>query len=178
MRYVQNSFTAQGSRLRPPEGTAKSGHGALSGIVSSCEANAYHITSYVFWVYHLFCLLQAADFDVKPLNPMTACSARIVAGVPARQLSPLRVRCRDAARRSGSFLGRATAVHAPAQHTAKRGQRDSLLQLYPATAALTTGYLKVSDIHRLAYWEYGNRSGIPVVAVHGGPGAGSFANHA
>ena len=34
------------------------------------------------------------------------------------------------------------------------------------------GFLKVSDIHTLYYEVYGKESGIPVLFLHGGPGAG------
>lgn len=48
--------------------------------------------------------------------------------------------------------------------------------LYPALKPFDEGYLKVSDIHQIYFAEYGNPKGIPVVNVHGGPGAGSGAN--
>jgi proline iminopeptidase len=45
-----------------------------------------------------------------------------------------------------------------------------------ATAALqppfSEGYLQVSPLHQVWYEEYGNPKGIPVVVLHGGPGAG------
>ncbi|MBP7075213.1 MAG: prolyl aminopeptidase [Rhabdochlamydiaceae bacterium] len=44
--------------------------------------------------------------------------------------------------------------------------------LYPITQPREEGYLKVSDIHNLYYAVYGNPNGIPVVVLHGGPGAG------
>ena len=44
--------------------------------------------------------------------------------------------------------------------------------LYPITKPREEGYLKVSDIHTLFYAVYGNPQGIPVVVLHGGPGAG------
>lgn len=34
------------------------------------------------------------------------------------------------------------------------------------------GYLKVSDLHEIYYETFGNPEGIPVVVLHGGPGAG------
>ncbi len=43
---------------------------------------------------------------------------------------------------------------------------------YPLTACLEEGYLKVSNIHTLYYATYGNTKGIPVIVLHGGPGAG------
>src|SRR5690242_19946539 len=44
--------------------------------------------------------------------------------------------------------------------------------LYPAKTAYKEGYLKVSNLHSLWYAEYGNPQGVPIVFVHGGPGAG------
>ena len=39
-------------------------------------------------------------------------------------------------------------------------------------ASYKTGYLDVSDEHQLYYELYGNPKGIPVLFLHGGPGAG------
>ncbi|MEK9907356.1 MAG: alpha/beta fold hydrolase, partial [Gammaproteobacteria bacterium] len=36
-----------------------------------------------------------------------------------------------------------------------------------------THYLKVSDLHKIYVEEYGNPDGIPMLFLHGGPGAGS-----
>lgn len=44
--------------------------------------------------------------------------------------------------------------------------------LYPVTQARLEGVLKVSEKHTLHYALYGNPKGIPVVVLHGGPGAG------
>lgn len=44
--------------------------------------------------------------------------------------------------------------------------------LYPIAQAREKGFLKVSEIHTLFYALYGNPNGIPVVVLHGGPGAG------
>lgn len=46
-------------------------------------------------------------------------------------------------------------------------------QLYPELAARHTYHLDVGDGHTLYVEESGNPEGIPVVVVHGGPGAGS-----
>jgi proline iminopeptidase len=46
-------------------------------------------------------------------------------------------------------------------------------QLYPEIEPYATGYLQVSDLHRIYYEESGNPAGKPVVIVHGGPGGGS-----
>ncbi len=64
----------------------------------------------------------------------------------------------------------------------------SLLDIYPASYSLKQladeylyspselrrqGHLSVSERHKIWFMEYGNPEGIPVVAVHGGPGGGS-----
>lgn len=49
--------------------------------------------------------------------------------------------------------------------------------LFPAIEPYQTGWLKVDDIHTL-YWEVsGNPKGVPVVFLHGGPGAGTQSVH-
>lgn len=49
--------------------------------------------------------------------------------------------------------------------------------LYPDSAPLETGFLKVSDLHTV-YWEtHGKPDGIPVVCLHGGPGSGMSGWH-
>jgi len=50
-------------------------------------------------------------------------------------------------------------------------------ELYPEIEPHESGMLEVGDGHQL-YWEVsGNPAGKPVVFLHGGPGAGSSANH-
>lgn len=44
--------------------------------------------------------------------------------------------------------------------------------LFAAIKPFQEGYLKVSPPHELWYAQYGNPSGIPVIVLHGGPGAG------
>ena len=46
-------------------------------------------------------------------------------------------------------------------------------KMYPQTQPFNVGRLKVSDIHTVAYFEYGNPLGKPVLVVHGGPGGGT-----
>jgi len=47
-------------------------------------------------------------------------------------------------------------------------------QLYPLVSPLRTGFLQVSEIHKL-YWEVcGNEKGVPVIVLHGGPGGGCW----
>jgi proline iminopeptidase len=48
--------------------------------------------------------------------------------------------------------------------------------LFPITAPLTEHYLKVSELHEIWIAEYGNPKGIPMLVVHGGPGAGVSPN--
>lgn len=52
-------------------------------------------------------------------------------------------------------------------------QSTSRLGLYPMYDARHTGRLRVSDLHELHWEESGNPAGLPVIAVHGGPGGGS-----
>jgi len=44
--------------------------------------------------------------------------------------------------------------------------------LYPAIEPYATGFLQVSELHKVYYEECGNPQGKPVVFLHGGPGAG------
>lgn len=56
-------------------------------------------------------------------------------------------------------------------------RRAPLLDLFPPITPFETGYIKVDDIHEL-YWEQsGNKDGIPIVLLHGGPGAGAGPVH-
>lgn len=45
-------------------------------------------------------------------------------------------------------------------------------RLYPPVEPYLSGYLRVSELHQLYYELCGNPDGLPVVFVHGGPGAG------
>ena len=49
--------------------------------------------------------------------------------------------------------------------------------LYPPINPFDVGRLKVDDIHTLYYEQSGNPEGVPVVYLHGGPGAGSQPKH-
>ncbi len=56
-------------------------------------------------------------------------------------------------------------------------QDDTLLDLFPEIEPYATGYLDVGSGHQL-YWEQsGNPDGVPVVLLHGGPGAGASPKH-
>jgi proline iminopeptidase len=50
--------------------------------------------------------------------------------------------------------------------------------LYPPIKPLRSYKMKVSDIHTVAFWTYGNPNGKPVLFVHGGPGSSTSPNHA
>jgi len=45
--------------------------------------------------------------------------------------------------------------------------------LYPEIGAHSTGFLKVTELHTIAWERAGNPDGIPVIVIHGGPGGGS-----
>ena len=45
--------------------------------------------------------------------------------------------------------------------------------LYPQIEAHTNGFLKVSELHTIAWERSGNPDGVPVIVIHGGPGGGS-----
>lgn len=47
---------------------------------------------------------------------------------------------------------------------------------FPISISFHDEYLRVSPIHELWYAEYGNAKGIPVIVLHGGPGAGCSDN--
>lgn len=49
--------------------------------------------------------------------------------------------------------------------------------LFPPIEPYATGHLRVDDIHTLYWEESGNPNGVPVVFLHGGPGAGSSPTH-
>ena len=48
----------------------------------------------------------------------------------------------------------------------------ALAELYPATEPRTSGFLRVSKLHEIYWEEIGNPCGVPVLFLHGGPGAG------
>jgi len=56
-----------------------------------------------------------------------------------------------------------------------RKSKDSFAntKLYPPIKHLTEETIKVSSLHTVAYWTYGNPEGKPVVFIHGVPGGGT-----
>lgn len=56
-------------------------------------------------------------------------------------------------------------------------RRQPLLDLFPPISPYSSGFLAVDDIHTL-YWEQsGNPDGVPIILLHGGPGAGATPKH-
>jgi proline iminopeptidase len=53
----------------------------------------------------------------------------------------------------------------------------SLRELFPPLEPYAKGMLRVDDIHTLYWEECGNPEGMPVVFLHGGPGAGATPTH-
>ncbi len=49
--------------------------------------------------------------------------------------------------------------------------------LYPAIEPYDSGFLKLDGLHEMYYEQSGNPKGVPVVFLHGGPGAGANATH-
>jgi proline iminopeptidase len=49
--------------------------------------------------------------------------------------------------------------------------------LYPEIEPYNAGFLPLDDLHEMYFEECGNRSGTPVLFLHGGPGAGSAPAH-
>ncbi|HYD31997.1 MAG TPA: prolyl aminopeptidase [Azospirillaceae bacterium] len=50
-------------------------------------------------------------------------------------------------------------------------------ELFPPIEPHQTGFLKVDELHTLYWEESGNPAGVPVVFLHGGPGAGAASAH-
>jgi proline iminopeptidase len=49
-----------------------------------------------------------------------------------------------------------------------------LTTLYPEIEPFESGHLEVSELHSIYYERCGNPEGLPVIALHGGPGVGSY----
>lgn len=55
--------------------------------------------------------------------------------------------------------------------------RKPLLDLFPEITPYSSGFMKVDDTHEV-YWEQcGNPQGVPILFLHGGPGAGATTTH-
>lgn len=53
----------------------------------------------------------------------------------------------------------------------------NLNKFYPVIEPYKTGFLEVSDIHKIYYEECGNPQGVPVIFLHGGPGVGIYPDY-
>ena len=60
--------------------------------------------------------------------------------------------------------------------TKKRTSGVKTTKLDPPIKCLASYFMKVSDLHTVAYWTYGNPKGKPALFVHGGPGGGTNPN--
>ncbi len=55
--------------------------------------------------------------------------------------------------------------------------KKAVYDLFPPISPYSSGYLQVDEIHNL-YWEQsGNPDGVPIILLHGGPGAGATPAH-
>uniref|UniRef100_A0A383VL06 prolyl aminopeptidase n=1 Tax=Tetradesmus obliquus TaxID=3088 RepID=A0A383VL06_TETOB len=95
-------------------------------------------------------------------------------GLPQGLLSPINKPGVTQQNRQRMACPVSSAAAQPQQQQSSSGLRG----LYPATTPHTSGYLQVSNLHKVYYEVHGNPQGIPAVVVHGGPGAGCYANHA
>ena len=59
----------------------------------------------------------------------------------------------------------------------KHASGGELLPLFPPIEPFATGRLDLDPPHRMYFEQSGNPQGIPVVVLHGGPGAGASAVH-
>ncbi len=59
----------------------------------------------------------------------------------------------------------------------ERANTKALLPLFPALDPYMSGYLELDAPHRMYYEQSGNPRGVPMVFLHGGPGAGASPVH-
>lgn len=65
----------------------------------------------------------------------------------------------------------------PKRSASQQTSRQAVLDLFPPITPYSSGFLSVDDLHHL-YWEQsGNPDGVPVLLLHGGPGAGATPTH-
>ena len=51
------------------------------------------------------------------------------------------------------------------------------MNFYNIKKPFDTHHISVSDTHKLSIEEYGNKNGIPLIFLHGGPGAGASSTY-
>jgi proline iminopeptidase len=77
----------------------------------------------------------------------------------------------------GKKDGAKNQVHTGSPHGSSMARRPRLFDLFPTITPYSSGFIAVDSSHNL-YWEQsGNPDGIPVVLLHGGPGAGATPTH-
>lgn len=63
------------------------------------------------------------------------------------------------------------------KNTKPQSHKSPMLDLFPAITPYSSGFLEVDSQHNI-YWEQsGNPEGVPIVLLHGGPGAGATPTH-
>lgn len=72
----------------------------------------------------------------------------------------------------GAFLTMFSGLNGNIAFSHSHEEKSFDQPVYPIVKARKEGFLKVSDLHSIFYAVYGNPNGIPVVVLHGGPGAG------
>ena len=75
------------------------------------------------------------------------------------------------------MVHKTTRIDQPESSISPSLKRTPGLELFPEIEPYSSGFLEVDDDHSL-YWEQsGNPDGIPIVLLHGGPGAGATPAH-
>ena len=120
------------------------------------------------------CLLLRSSSALTVRMPpfLSASSARLIGRrcLSRSALLPRSARQAPLGRRPGHLRGLAMAA------SSGEGQEAldfSQTRLYPQPTLAQSGVLSVSALHSVAWFEYGNPSGKPVLFVHGGPGGGT-----
>lgn len=68
-------------------------------------------------------------------------------------------------------------THKDSKKSVKAYHRRAMMDLFPPLAPYSSGFLSPTPDHHI-YWEQsGNPDGVPVVVLHGGPGAGATPTH-
>jgi len=92
------------------------------------------------------------------------------AGISPRAM---RLGALGAAAAAGMAYSSSSSSASFAEGTPTGQDKFATTKLFPPIEPYDRSTLKVSDIHTIAYTEYGNPKGKPVLFVHGGPGGGT-----
>ncbi len=106
------------------------------------------------------------------LRPLAATKVRFV--LPTLNIFASR---EDFQGRQDTIYQRACAVTPKASHSDTPSAQRPPMGLFPRSEPFVTGHLAVDSLHRLHWEQSGNPDGVPVVFVHGGPGAGTSPDH-